>query len=117
MNQWVFPSMPIAQVVAKTGLKNISKNMNKIIELDDDNVIVGLDDLPRCKECNQVMKEVWDNTGWDGYEGPRHDEVIGYEPCTHETGYPEGDCQGCGTPLNNGEGVWCVQCKIGNLGI
>jgi hypothetical protein len=31
------------------------------------------DAFERC-ECGEHMEEIWENTGWDGVAGPRHDE-------------------------------------------
>jgi hypothetical protein len=40
-------------------------------------------DMPKCPQCGLVLKEIWDNSGWDGFEGPRNDEVVGYECSIH----------------------------------
>ena len=40
-----------------------------------------------CPKCGSTqLKGIWDNTGWDGYKGARHDEQVGTKclDCGHE---------------------------------
>lgn len=34
-----------------------------------------------CSECGQEKEPIYENQGWDGYFGPRFDEIVGYKPC------------------------------------
>lgn len=35
----------------------------------------------RCFSCGSDLEAIWENQGWDGVAGPRHDEMVGYYPC------------------------------------
>lgn len=34
---------------------------------------------PVCPKCFSIMNPIWENNGWDGIEGPRMDEITGYQ--------------------------------------
>lgn len=36
------------------------------------------EDVEICPRCGRPMKALWENNGWDGEEGPRMDEIVGY---------------------------------------
>lgn len=35
-----------------------------------------------CASCGAELAPIYENQGWDGFEGPRHDEIVGFKPCS-----------------------------------
>lgn len=35
-----------------------------------------------CPDCGAELPPIYENQGWNGYDGPRVDEIVGYKNCS-----------------------------------